>query len=360
MMDAIVLVGGEGTRLRPLTYDIPKQMLPIVDRTLVEHVVAWLGRNGVSRAILSLGYRPDAFIEAFPTGTISGVTLVYAVEPEPLDTAGAVRFAARYGDVDERFVVLNGDVLTDLLLTPLVAFHIERQAEASISLAPVADPSAFGVVPTDGDHRVVGFVEKPPHGTAPTNLINAGVYVLEPSVLDRIPADRPVSIERETFPLLIAGKALFALASDAYWLDTGTPRKYLQAQLDILRGLRSPASRPSADEVAPGTYVARRAVVEGGLSGVAYVGPGAVVAAGASMTDAVLAARAQVLATGRVEGSAVLAGAVVGEGSVVSDSVVGPGAVIAAGARVERMSVVRGGVEVPAGAVLSGDRYPDR
>jgi len=358
-MDAIVLVGGEGTRLRPLTYDIPKQMLPIVDRTLVEHVVTWLGRNGATRAILSLGYRPDAFIEAFPTGTIGGVTLAYAVEPERLDTAGAVRFAARCGGVDERFVVMNGDVLTDLELASLVSFHIEHGAEASISLAPVADPSPFGVVPTDADARVVDFVEKPPHGNAPTNLVNAGVYVLEPSVLDHIPPGRPVSIERETFPLLIAAGTIFALASDAYWVDTGTPAKYMQAQLDILRGLRSPESRPSADEVAPGFYVARGAVVAGELSGVAYVGPDAMVAAGASMTDAVLAARAQVLTTGRVERSALLAGAVVCEGCVVSDSIVGPGAVIAAGARVEHMSVVRGGAEVPAGALLSGDRFPD-
>jgi mannose-1-phosphate guanylyltransferase len=359
-MDAIVLVGGAGTRLRPLTYDIPKQMLPIVDRTLVEHVVAWLGRNGVRRAVLSLGYRPDAFIEAFPAGSINGVMLSYAVEPEPLDTAGAVRFAAECAGIKERCVVLNGDVLTDLELGALVGFHVEHEAEASISLSPVADPSAFGVVPTDHDGRVVDFVEKPPPGTAPTNFINGGVYVLEPSVLDRIALGRPVSIERETFPMLVADGTLFALASDAYWIDTGTPEQYLHAQLDILRGLRSRASLPSADEVAPGLFIAGGAVVEGGVSGVAYVGPGASVAVGASIADAVLAEGARVLAAGRVERSAVLAGAVVGEGCVVSDSVIGPGAVIGAGARGGQMSVIRSGVEVPAGVVLNGERYPDR
>jgi mannose-1-phosphate guanylyltransferase len=285
---------------------------------------------------------------------------VYAAEPARLDTAGAVRFAADQALLYERFLVLNGDVLTDLELAELVAFHIAHDAEASISLTPVADPSAFGVVPTDSDGRVVDFVEKPPHGTAPSNLINAGVYVLEPSVLDRIPSGRPVSIERETFPLLIADGTLFAAASDAYWLDTGTPAQYLQAQLDILRGLRSPACLPTADEVAPGSYVARGAVVDGGLSGVAYIGPSASVAQGAFVADAVLGPAARLLATARVERSVVLAGAVVGEGCVVSDSVVGPGAVIGPGARVERTSVVRGGAEVPAGAVLSGDRYPDR
>jgi mannose-1-phosphate guanylyltransferase len=359
-MDAIVLVGGEGTRLRPLTYDIPKQMLPIVDRALIEHVVAWLGRNGVSRAILSLGYRPDAFIEAFPTGTIDGVTLAYAVEPERLDTAGAVRFAAGCGRVDKRFVVLNGDVLTDLELGSLVAFHADHGAEASISLAPVLDPSAFGVVPTDPDGRVLDFVEKPPRGAAPTNLINGGVYVLEPSILERIPAGRPVSIERETFPQLISVGTLFAVSSETYWVDAGTPAKYIQAQLDILRGLRTAASRPAAVEVAPGCFVARGGHVEGGMSSAAYVGPGATVSPDASMADAVVGDGCRVLAGARLERSVVLAGAVVSEGCVVSDSVVGPGAVIAAGARIERLSVVRGGVEVPAGAELSGDRYPDQ
>jgi mannose-1-phosphate guanylyltransferase len=359
-MDAIVLVGGEGTRLRPLTYDVPKQMLPILDRALVEHVVAWLGRNGLKRAILSLGYRPDAFIEAFPAGTIAGVALAYAVEPERLDTAGAVRFAAECAGVSERCLVMNGDVLTDLELAPLVAFHAAHGAEASISLTPVADPSAFGVVPVDDDGRVVDFVENPVPGTSPTNLINAGIYVLEPAVVERIPAGRPVSIERETFPQLISNGTLFALASDTYWLDTGTPAQYIKAQLDILAGLRTSASLPEAEEVAPGCYVAHGATVEGRLSGVAYVGQAAVVEAGASLADAVVCSGARLLPACRVERSVVLSGAVVGEGCEVSDSIVGPGTVVAAGARVEKTSVVRGGVEVPAGAVLSGDRYPDQ
>jgi mannose-1-phosphate guanylyltransferase len=243
-MDAIVLVGGEGTRLRPLTYDTPKQMLPIVDRPLVEHVVSWLGRYGVGRVVLSLGYRPDAFVEAYPDNVIGGVRLSYAIEPELLDTAGAVRFAAEVGEVSGRFLVVNGDVLTDFDVSSLVAFHTERGAEATIYLTPVPDPSAFGVVPTDGAGRVIAFIEKPPPGTAPTNLINAGTYVLEESVLGRIPGGRRVSIERETFPALVADRGLFALPSDAYWLDTGTPEMYLQAQLDILNGSRRAARRP--------------------------------------------------------------------------------------------------------------------
>ncbi|MGP8149637.1 MAG: NDP-sugar synthase, partial [Acidimicrobiales bacterium] len=237
-MDAVVLVGGEGTRLRPLTYEIPKQMLPVVGRPMIAHVVEWLAGHGVDRAVLSLGYRADAFVEAFPTNQLSGVALEYIVEPEPLDTAGAIRFAADKAGVSGTFLVLNGDVLTEFDASALVEFHVARSAEASIALTPVADPSNFGVVPTDEAGRVIAFIEKPPLGEAPTNLINAGIYVLETSVLDRIPSGRRVSIERETFPELVSSGRLYALASDAYWLDTGRPHQYLQAQLDILWGRR--------------------------------------------------------------------------------------------------------------------------
>ena len=203
-MDAVVLVGGEGTRLRPLTYEVPKQMLPVVERPMIVHVIEWLATHGVDRAVLSLGYRADAFMEAFPSQEIAGVALEYVVEPELLDTAGAIRFAASEAGVKDTFLVLNGDVLTDLDASALVAFHRTRPAQASIALTPVLDPSRFGVVPTDEDGRVTAFIEKPPLGQAPTNLINAGIYVLETSVLEQIPEAGRVSIERETFPALVS------------------------------------------------------------------------------------------------------------------------------------------------------------
>ncbi|MGH9297848.1 MAG: nucleotidyltransferase family protein, partial [Acidimicrobiales bacterium] len=251
-MDAVVLVGGEGTRLRPLTYDLPKQMLPVVDRPMIEHVVAWLGRHGVERVVLSLGYRPDAFVEAFPSGEVDGVRLVYAPEPEPLDTAGAVRFAAEAAGTRGRLLVLNGDVLSDMDVSALIAFHEQQRAKATIQLTPVEDPSRFGVVPTDHDGKVLAFIEKPSPDEAPTNHINAGCYVLEQEVLEGIDPGRRVSIERETFPALVAGGGLYALSSDAYWLDTGTPENYLQASLDVLEGRRTPASCPRAREVEEG------------------------------------------------------------------------------------------------------------
>jgi mannose-1-phosphate guanylyltransferase len=211
---AVILVGGFGTRLRPLTTRTPKQMLPVVDRPMIERVVTSLARFGVTDAVLSLGYRPDAFLEAYPDDSCAGVALHYAVEPEPLDTAGAVRFAALDGGIEHTFLVVNGDVLTDLDVGRLWDFHQRCGAEGTIALTPVDDPSRYGVVPIDESGRVEAFVEKPPPGEAPTNWINAGTYVLEPTVLDRIPAGRRVSIERATFPGMVGDGSLFAMHSD--------------------------------------------------------------------------------------------------------------------------------------------------
>ncbi len=235
-MKAIILVGGQGTRLRPLTYEMPKQMLPLVGVPMIECVFESLAGHGITEVVLSLGYMPHHFIEAYPEGSIAGVTIKYAVEPEPLDTAGAIKFAAEYVGVDETFLVVNGDVLTDLDVTALVEFHHRRGAEGTIALHPVEDPSRFGVVVTNDEARVTSFVEKPRREDAPTNLINAGTYVFEPSVLSRIASGRKVSVEREIFPALAADGVLFAMADHAYWLDTGTPSTFLQANIDVLNG----------------------------------------------------------------------------------------------------------------------------
>jgi mannose-1-phosphate guanylyltransferase len=235
---AVLLVGGFGTRLRPLTLTRPKQMRPVVHRPMIEHVVGHLAGHGVDDVVLSLGYRPDAFRHGYPDGRCAGVSLHYAVEPEPLDTAGAIRFAALDAGIAERFLVVNGDVLTDLDVTRFLAFHERAGAEGTIALHKVSDPSRYGVVPTDAHGRVTEFVEKPPPGEAPTDLINAGTYVLEPSVLDRIDGTRRVSVEREVFPAMVADGTLFALDDESYWIDTGTPQEYIQAQLDLLDGLR--------------------------------------------------------------------------------------------------------------------------
>jgi len=330
---AVVLVGGFGTRLRPLTWTTPKQMLPIVDRPMIERVVGGLGRHGVTDAILSLGYRPDAFMDAYPDGRCEGVSLHYAVEPEPLDTAGAVRFAATSADIDSTFIVVNGDVLTDLDVSELWEFHHDRGAEGTIALTPVDDPSRYGVVPIDDKGRVTAFVEKPPPGAAPTNWINAGTYVLEPSVLTRVPTGRKVSIERETFPGMVADGTLYALHSDAYWVDAGTPNTYAEVQLDLIDGVRGPAERavhPGAD-IHPTAVVDHSVVMAGTRIGEHSVIRDSVILPGARLDPRVL-----------IDGSVIGAGARIGEGAVLSG-----------------MTVIGDRYEVRAGAHLDGVRLPE-
>jgi mannose-1-phosphate guanylyltransferase len=358
-MLAIILVGGEGTRLRPLTYTTPKPMLPIVGKPLIERVLEGLARHGVSEAVLSLGYKPDAFIDGFPGATAGGVRLHYAVESELLDTAGAVRYAADEVGVKERVIVINGDVLTDLDLSALVKLHEERGAEATIALTPVPNPSAFGIVVCDDEQRALSFVEKPPPELDVGNLANAGTYVLEPSVLDRIERGRRVSIERETFPAIVADKALYALASDAYWLDTGTPAKYIEAQIDIVAGRRPghPPPPHAEDEREPGVYVEDGAVADGVLEGPVYLAAGARVESNASVTSSIVAAAASVAPGATVTGSVLLPGATVEHDAVVEGSIVGPGARVGAGARVTAGSVIGAGAEVPTGAVLETERF---
>jgi mannose-1-phosphate guanylyltransferase len=359
-MLAIILVGGEGTRLRPLTFTTPKQMLPVVGKPLITRVLEGLAVHGVTDAVLSLGYKADVFIAAFPESEAGGVRLRYAVESEPLDTAGAVRFAAGEAGVTERFIVVNGDVLTDLDVGALIELHAARGAEATIALTPVADPSAFGIVVCDEDGRALDFVEKPPPERDIGNLANAGTYVLEPSVLDRIEPARRVSIERETFPAIAADRALYAVASDAYWLDTGTPAKYIEAQLDIVAG-RRPALLPPhgvEEERIDGVFIGKGAEVDGDVVGPASVGAGATIGKGASVGSSVLYEAVAVGEGARIEGSVLLPGAAVEKGAVVECSIVGPGACVGPDAHLSGGSVVGADAEVPAAAVLVGERFP--
>lgn len=358
-MKAVVLVGGEGTRLRPLTSTVPKQMLPIAEVPMLERVLAQLHAYGVDEAVLSLGYLPEAFVKAYPAGAAAGVRLAYAVEPTPLDTGGAIRFAARHAGIDETFVVVNGDVLTDLDLGVLVRFHRDQGGEGTISLHPVDDPSAFGVVPADEHGRVTAFVEKPPRGQAPTNLVNAGTYVLEPSVLDRIPEGRRVSIERETFPAMVEDRVLFALADDSYWLDTGTPEAYLQAHRDILEGRRGAPPVPGARAVGTGgVWIVGSAALEGAVRGPAIVGDGAAVERGAVVERSVLGRRCVVEPHATVSDSVLMDGCRVGARSAVRGSIVGPRAVVGAECDVRALSILGAGAAVPEGTIVDGERVP--
>jgi len=359
-VQGIVLVGGEGTRLRPLTYDVPKPMLPIVERPIIARIVEWLGLHGVTRVALSLGYQPEPFLEVFPGETWAGVELCYAVEPHPLDTAGAVLFAAETAEMfDEPVLVFNGDILTDLDLGELVRLHRARQAAITIALTPVEDPSPYGVAALDETGRVLSFVEKPPRDEAPSNLINAGSYIFEPRVLAAIAHGRTVSVEREILPLFVGRGEVYSYASDAYWIDTGTPERYVQAQLDILRGLRPNVILPDNERRGPNVFVAPGAVLDGEVLGCAFLAAGAVVESGALVEDAVLGASARVSSGATVRGSVVLSGAHIAGKAVVEDSIVGPGAVIGQGAQLSASTVIGAGYVVDDDDVLIGARRPD-
>jgi mannose-1-phosphate guanylyltransferase len=351
---AVVLVGGEGTRLRPLTLSIPKQMLPIVERPMIERVLEHLGAFGVDQAVLSLQYLPDAFKNAYPDNVVAGVALSYATEPEPLDTAGAVRYAAEAAGIDDTFVVVNGDVLTDLDLGALIEFHRSHGAEGTIRLFPVEDPSRFGVVTTDADGHVRAFIEKPPADEAPSNLINAGTYVLEPSFLDRVPLGERVSIERVTFPAMVADGQLYAMSDSSYWLDTGTPAAYLQANFDLLDGKRPGSPCRGTTLVADGAWHAEGARVDGEVRGASLVGRDAVIERNAVVEHSVLGAGSVARPSSLVRDSVVMAGVLVDEGARVEGSILGAGARIGAECQVRRGSVIGFGVELEPGRRVDG------
>ena len=357
-MIAVVLVGGTGTRLRPLTLTVPKQVLPIVEVPMIERVLAYLESHGVEEAVLSLGYLHGAFQALFPDNRCGNVRLTYAVEPEPLDTAGAVGFAARHAGVSERFLVVNGDILTDLDVTAMVAFHEARGAEASISLAMVEDPSAFGLVPIDGEGRVVAFVEKPAPGTVGPSYINAGTYVLEPSVLDHIPEGQRISIERQVFPLLAAAGTVYGFPSDGYWTDTGTPVQYLQAQLDLVAGRRPGVPAPGARRGESGVWAVGDPDFGAGVEAPALIGDGAWVASDAEVVNSVIGARCRIHSGARVVESVLMAEVEVGKGAVVSRSILGRSAGVGEGAEVSGLSVIGDGFLVEPGARLDGARLP--
>ncbi len=311
-MKALILAGGFGTRLRPLTYTRPKHLLPIANRPHIEHVLDLLQRHGVDEIVLLTSYLAEQFEATIAGASARGVTVHVTHEEEPLGTAGALKYAETFVS-DETFLVFNGDVLMDVDLERMIGFHRERGADATIVLTPVEDPSAFGVVPTDDDGRVEGFIEKPAPGEAPTNLINAGIYILEPKVLDRIPAGEVWSAERQLFPDLVSsGAPFFATGSDGYWMDIGTPEKYLQANLDALSGSYPDPARP---QVSP----------EGVL-----LGEGATVAEGARVSSACLGAGATVHDGAEVTDSVLLPGAVVERGASVANCILGEGAIVGA------------------------------
>jgi mannose-1-phosphate guanylyltransferase len=232
---AIILVGGEGTRLRPLTYTTVKAMVPVLNKPFIEYVFRYLNSHKIREIILAMGYKPDCITDYFGDASQLGTKLVYSIETEPLGTAGAVKNAEQY--IDDAFFVMNGDIFTDLNLTEMLRFHENKGAKVTIALTPADDPTRFGVVETDTNQRVTRFVEKPKREQATSNMINAGVYIIESQVLKCIPKGKRSMFERTVFPALLAeGEPVFGYATDAYWIDTGTPEQYLQLNRDLMFG----------------------------------------------------------------------------------------------------------------------------
>jgi mannose-1-phosphate guanylyltransferase len=348
-VQAVILVGGQGTRLRPLTSSVPKPVVTLVDRPFISFMLEWLRGHGVDDVIMSCGFMADSVRAVLGDGSGLGIRLRFVEEPEPRGTAGALKLAEPM--LDERFLTLNGDVLTDIDLTAQMAQHESTGARATLSLVPVADPSAYGLVMLHEDHSVRDFVEKPSPDKVETNLISAGAYVLEREVLELVQPERNVSIEREVWPLLI-GHGLYGFPSESYWLDIGTPGRYLQGTFDIIEG---------NVETAVGERMGERwlaidagAEVHGRVIPPALLERGVVVAAGAHVGSlVVLGEDVSIGAGATVERSVVLRGAQIGAGCELRDCIVAPDAHVGAGCRITGGAVLGEGVRIGADNVIT-------
>jgi NDP-sugar pyrophosphorylase family protein len=359
-VQAIILAGGFGTRLRPLTSTRPKPLIPFANEPFLLHTLRQLAAGGFTEVVLSTMYLPEAFDQLLPEARKAGVDVVLSSEDTPMGTSGAVKRLSHL--LDGTFLVLNGDVLVDVDFQRLVRLHAERRAAATLALVRVPDPSAFGLVPVDDDGRVTAFLEKPgPDEEAwVTDLINAGVYVLEPSVLDHVPAGQPSSFERHLFPSLLAsGAPVYGDELYGYWRDLGTPIAYLAAQFDLLEGrLHLPINateRGRSQWFSDGARIHEGAVLRGPILvghgaavenqarvfGPSVLGPGAVVAGGARLERSVLLEDARVEKGAKVSDSIIGRGVVVGDGAVVRD-----GAVVGDNVMIEAGNILAGGVRV--------------
>ncbi|MEA1872652.1 MAG: NDP-sugar synthase [Chloroflexota bacterium] len=329
-MKAVILVGGEGTRLRPLTCNTPKAIVPILNRPFLEHLLGYLKEHGVTDAILAMAYLPDPIQSCLGDGTQLGVQLTYLVEESPLGTAGAVKNAESY--LDGPFLVFNGDIITDIDLTAMMKRHKEVKPKVSIALTPVDNPTIYGVVETDTRGIVQRFVEKPSWDKVTTNMINAGIYILEPEVLAHIPASTPSMFENYLFPrLLEMGEPILGYPSDAYWIDIGTPEKYLKVNHDLLlqqagRGVQAKGKsqlHPTAQIEGP-VLIAEGCIIaeDAKLKGPVVLGPHCEIGKGAVVQGAILWHHSRVGEKAILKNCVVCSHSYVGQGSHVPDNCV--------------------------------------
>jgi NDP-sugar pyrophosphorylase family protein len=340
-MKAILLAGGQGTRLRPLTLNTPKPVVPIFDRAFLTYQIDLLKQvPEIDEVVLSLNYQPEAIAAVFGDGSALGIRMRYVVEPEPLGTGGGIKFAAR--GIDGPIVVFNGDVLTEIDLKAVIALHHQRHARATIVLTPVENPSAFGLVETDERQNIRRFIEKPKPGEITTNRINAGIYVLDTSTFDRIPDGVSWSIERKYFPSLIErGETFLAFDYQGYWIDIGTPEKYLQVHHDILAGRFRAA--PFVEQPAPRACVSSNARIspDATIESPCFVDDDVIVEAGARIAPLSVVGRGvRIGAKAVVDGSILWPGCDVGPGALVQRAIAGRDTRIGANATVATGAVL--------------------
>jgi mannose-1-phosphate guanylyltransferase len=357
-VQALILVGGEGTRLRPLTSRVPKPVVALAGRPFMSYMLEWLHRHGVDRAILSCGFLPDGVRAVLGDGSEWGVELTYVEEPQPLGTGGALKYAEDL--LEERFFMLNGDVLTDIDLSAQLAQHERTGARATLALYPVDNPSAYGLVRRREDLSVREFVEKPSSDEIDTHLINAGAYILERSVLDGMaPKGSRISIERDVFPRLVDG-GLYGYEASGYWMDIGTPQRYLQATWDILECEVHTAVGEQISDA--GGVLCADTHPAGSVHGPAVIGAGCSIAPDATIAGrSVLGDGVRVGPGAHIDGSVLLDGATVGPFTRVTRCIVGPGARIGGRCRLDASSMVGQNVRLGDGNTLTaGVRiFPD-
>lgn len=352
-MQAVILVGGEGTRLRPLTSGTPKPIVTFVDRPFMGFMLQWLSRHGVTDVVMCCGFLATKVKDILGDGSEFGVKLQFVEEPEPRGTAGALKFAEAL--LEERFLMLNGDTLTDIDLSAQIAQHLSTGAVGTLGLVPVDDPSAFGLVLRNEDTSVSGFLEKPgPDQLVGIDdyLVSGGIYVLERSVVDMIEPDANVSIETEIWPALV-GNGLYGFAADAssYWLDIGTPDRYMQGTSDILTG----AVETAVSERLDGSRQAIAGTVEDGatVTGPVIIEAGATIAAGASVTGPAIVGAGTTVASGAtIDGAVVLAGCTIGSGAVIRGAILSPNVTVGERTVVSDLAMLGDGTSVGADNVL--------
>ena len=366
-MQALILVGGEGTRLRPLTSNVPKPVVPLAGRPFISYMLQWLRGHGVDEAILSLGFLADGVRDVLGDGGDLGVALTYVEEPEPLGTGGALKYAEDL--LHDRFLMLNGDVLCDMDLTAQLAQHERTGARATLALIGVADPSAYGLVRRRDDLSVSEFLEKPSADEIDTNLVNAGAYILQRDVLDGMaPAGTRISIERELFPTLV-DHGLYGYEASGYWMDIGTPERYLQATYDILEGeVRTEVGQQVAQARDGVLWVDGRREHGPTVHAPAVIGADCAIAADATIAGRTVLGRGVTVGAGaHIDSSVLLDGAQVGAGARISRCIVGPGAAIGDGCRLGEGAML--GQDVRLGAdntlragvrIFPGVELPDR